>query len=175
MVHCGTRNPGKVNTVINVKLTGRLSKKRTSLLMTPICPWTWKSHTFMVIGSNLRSKSADSCWMTGEWNTRKSLPQSTNCLWPSGCDEQVPPPSPSTGTSEYRNQSDETDADIGWRFHLQLVSPELPLPAGALRNAALPKQDSSISPASWRCSPVIKCSQMTLSIVLLFQTRGQWW
>lgn len=55
--------------------------------------------------------------------------------------------SPSTGTSEDRNQSVETDADIRCRIHLQLVSPELPLTAGALRYAALPLQDSSISPA----------------------------
>lgn len=80
----------------------------------------------------------------------KILP-SMNWLWPSGSDEQVPPSSaqaPSTGTSEDRNQSDETDADIRWRIHLQLVSPELPLTAGALRYAVLPLQDSSISPAS---------------------------
>ena len=54
----------------------------------------------------------------------------------------------SNGTSEDRNQSDETDADIRWRIHLQLVSPELPLTAGALRYAAMLLQDSSISSAS---------------------------
>lgn len=86
-----------------------------------------------------------------------------------------PLPGLSTGTSGDRNQSDVTDADIRWRIHLQLVSPELPLTAGALRYAAMPLQDSSISPASWRCSAVTKHSQMTLSIVLLFQVWRGWW
>lgn len=73
-----------------------------------------------------------------------------NRFWPSGGDVQVPlsPPQLSTGTSGDRNQSDETDADIRWRIHLQLVSPELPLTTGALRYAAMLLQDSSISPAS---------------------------
>lgn len=56
--------------------------------------------------------------------------------------------SSSTGTGEDSNQSDETDVDIRWRIHLQLVSPQLPLTACALRNAAMPLQDSSISPTS---------------------------
>lgn len=51
----------------------------------------------------------------------------------------------STGTGEDRSHSDETDVDIRWRIHLQLVSPEFPLTAGALQSTASPVRDSSIS------------------------------
>ena len=93
---------------------------------------------------------------------------------------QIPltPPlaSPWSETSGDRNQSDVTDVDIRWRIHLQLVSVEFLLTAGAGRIAVMLLRDSSIPPASEGCSTVTKHSQMTLSIVLLFlwcQTRWQ--
>lgn len=52
-----------------------------------------RSHTFTSTGSNGMNKSRDSLWITRKWNTRESLP-STNWLWPSGGDEQVPPSPP---------------------------------------------------------------------------------
>lgn len=56
-------------------------------------------------------------------------------------------------------------------IYSQLVSPQLPLTAGAPRYAAMPLRDKSISPASERCSVVTKHSLMTLSPLLLLQGR----
>lgn len=83
--------------------------------------------------------------------------------------------SSSNGTSEDSDQSDETDVDIRCKIHLQPDSPELPLTAGAPRKCCLTSARQFYFYSLLEVFTVTKESQMTLSIVLLFQPWREWW